>query len=282
MGITKFTILCDNTASSLFGIMGEHGFSMLIEKDNEKLLFDTGQGFTLTHNAAFLGIDLEEIKHVVISHGHYDHTGGLESLLNISKGFKLFLHPDCFLPKYASLPTGAGDKRVFIGMKYSREYLMGRGAEINMLQDFQEIIPGVFFSGEIPQEKEFSIQDTRLLAKIKDTIQPDPFKDDISLLVETDKGPVVVLGCAHAGVVNILRHLSQKTGLKDFYGIVGGTHLGFFPPGDSLNKILEELEKFSVKFIAPCHCTGPVAAAHCYHRFKERFEFVGAGWSREF
>jgi len=276
---TRFTLLCDNNASALFGVLGEHGFSMLIERGEEKVLFDTGQGFTLAHNAHVLGVDLREISHVVISHGHYDHTGGLEEVLHPSREISIHLHPHCFKPKYASLSPEA---QVFIGMKLSKEYIEGRRGRINTITEFKEVVPGIYFSGEIEQEEEFSIKDPRLLAEIDGKIQPDPFKDDISLLVETHSGPIVVLGCAHAGVVNILRHFSRETGLKKFHGIIGGTHLGFFPPGDALDNILKEMERFSLEFIAPCHCTGPVAAAHCHRRFGDRFEFVGAGWKRTF
>jgi len=102
---TKITILCENTAGSLFGLLGEHGFAALIEKNGEKILFDTGQGFTLKHNASILGINFKDITKIILSHGHYDHTGGLADALFPPRGTKVYLHPSCFVPKYAKLSS---------------------------------------------------------------------------------------------------------------------------------------------------------------------------------
>jgi 7,8-dihydropterin-6-yl-methyl-4-(beta-D-ribofuranosyl)aminobenzene 5'-phosphate synthase len=284
MGETKITILCENSAGALFGLTGEHGFSALIEKDGEKILFDTGQGYTLKHNASILGVDFKEINKIVISHGHYDHTGGLIDALYPPRGVEVYLHPDCFGPKYARIPTPQGERHVFIGIRFKKEFLESSlMARFIYLKEFKEIAKGIYFSGEIPKQEKYAIKDKRLVVKTEDgSFVEDPFNDDISLLIETQKGPVVLLGCAHSGVVNILRYLSDKTGYKEFYAVIGGTHLGFFPPGESLNHILDELERFSVKLIAVSHCTGPVAAAHCYMRFKDRFEFANVGWSKVF
>ncbi len=284
MSQTKITILCENVAGSMFGLIGEHGFSALIEKNGEKILFDTGQGFTLKHNASLLGVDFKEIDKIAISHGHYDHTGGLADALYPPRGAKVYLHPDCFGEKYAKIPTPIGDQHVFIGMKFRKELLEDSlKADFIFLKEYTEIGDGIYFSGEIPKKEEYAIKDTRLLIKTESgEFIEDPFNDDISLLIETDKGPVVLLGCAHSGVVNILRYLSEKTGYKEFYGVIGGTHLGFFPPGKALENILDELDRFSVKLVAVSHCTGPVAAAHCYMRFKDRFEFANVGWSKVF
>jgi len=281
---TKITILCENTAGAMFGLIGEHGFSALIEKDGEKILFDTGQGFTLKHNASILGVDFKEINKIVISHGHYDHTGGLMDALYPPRGAKVYLHPDCFGAKYAKLNTPKGTDYMYIGIKFKKEILEDSlKAEFVYLKEFTEISKGIYFSGEVPKEERFAIKDTRLVVRTDDgQYIEDPFNDDISLLIETDKGPVVLLGCAHSGVVNILRYFSKKTGYKKFYGVIGGTHLGFFPPGEELNNILDELERFSVELVAVSHCTGPVAASHCYMKFKERFEFANVGWSKEF
>lgn len=281
---TKITILCENTAGSMFGLTGEHGFSALIEKDGEKILFDTGQGFTLKHNTSILGVNFNEINKIVISHGHYDHTGGLADALYPPRGANVYLHPHCFVPKYAKLDTPMGPNYIYIGIRFKQELLEDSlKANFVYLKEFTEISKGIYFSGEVPKEEKFAIKDPRLLIKTNDgNYIEDPFHDDISLLIETDKGPVVLLGCAHSGVVNILRYFSKKTGHKKFYAVIGGTHMGFFPPGEALNNILDELERFSVELVAVSHCTGPVAAAHCYMRFKDKFEFANVGWTKEF
>ena len=281
---TKITILCDNTAASMFGLTAEHGFSALIEKDGEKILFDTGQGFTLKHNASLLRVDFKDINKNVISHGHYDHTGGLADALYPPRGANVYLHPDCFIPKYAKINTPSKENYTYIGIRFQKEFIVDSlKANLIYLKEFTEIAKGIYFSGQIPKDERFAIKDRRLLIKTEDgKFIEDPFNDDISLLIETDKGPVVLFGCAHSGVVNILRYFSEKTGHKKFHAVIGGTHLGFFPPGEALNNILDCFEEFSIELIAVSHCTGPVAAAHCYMRFKDKFEFANVGWSKSF
>jgi len=105
MGQTKITVLCENTAGGPMGLTGEHGFSALIEKNGQKILFDTGQGMSLANNAQVLGINLAQLKRVILSHGHYDHTGGLPSVLYPPRGVEVIAHPDIFSKKYAELET---------------------------------------------------------------------------------------------------------------------------------------------------------------------------------
>ena len=97
---TKITIMCENRAGATIGVMGEHGFSALIEKNNEKILVDTGQGLTLKANAKALKINLSDIKKIILSHGHFDHTGGLADLMPPKGIIDVYAHPDIFAPKY--------------------------------------------------------------------------------------------------------------------------------------------------------------------------------------
>jgi len=150
MGATKITVLCENRAGGLFGITGEHGFAALIEKDGEKLLMDTGQGMTLQGNATALGIDLTSINKISLSHGHYDHTGGLPFVLFPPRNVEIIAHPDIFDQKYVELDSPEGKQRHFIGIKFAREFLeSGLGAKFSMKKEYEEISPGIFFSGEI-------------------------------------------------------------------------------------------------------------------------------------
>ncbi|MFO8032693.1 MAG: MBL fold metallo-hydrolase [Desulfohalobiaceae bacterium] len=280
---TKISILCENTAGSMFGVTGEHGFSALVETGQDKILFDTGQGYTLLHNARILGVRLEEIAHIVLSHGHYDHTGGLAQALYPPRGVRVTAHPDVFQAKYAVLQTAAGQKSFYIGQPYSRDYLEGSlDCNWDLQRGFCELSPGVYFSGEVPRQQEFEVVDSRLQVLGENGLQPDPLLDDASLLLETDSGPVVLLGCAHAGVINILRHFSNKTGHSKFKAVIGGTHLGVLEPGQQLDNILSALDDFGLELVGVSHCTGPKAAAIAYQRFQERFAFAHAGWSAEF
>ncbi len=283
MGKVKITVLCENTASARIGITGEHGFAALIEKDGEKLLMDTGQGHSLLNNARVLGIDLTDVKKLVLSHGHFDHIGGLPQVLAPPRGVEIIAHPDIFNSKYAELDTPAGKNKVFIGMKFNQDWLEnGLKASFNFQKEFIEISNNIFYSGEVPRTTEFEHPDPRLLVKRNGSFEEDPLLDDISLLIETDKGPVILLGCAHAGTVNVMKHFSDKTGHEKFHAVIGGTHLGLLGNPKQLEKTMDAFDEFGVQKIAVSHCTGQEAAAVIWQRFGERFAFANAGWSVEF
>jgi 7,8-dihydropterin-6-yl-methyl-4-(beta-D-ribofuranosyl)aminobenzene 5'-phosphate synthase len=281
MAKTKITVLCENTAWRPMGITGEHGFCALIEGEGKRILFDTGQGMSLGRNARVLGVNLAEIETVVLSHGHYDHTGGLPAVLHPPRGVDVIAHPEIFAEKYAVYDDGGGERNVFIGIKYTRPYLEETlGARFRLIREFTEIASGVYFSGEVARETSFEHPDKRLKVRQNGKMVDDPLRDDISLLIETDEGPVIVLGCAHAGVVNVMNHFCNKTGYDGFRAVIGGTHLGFMAgPGDQLARSMDAFDHYRVGLIAVSHCTGQAAAALCYARFKERFAFASAGWS---
>ncbi|MFH1156553.1 MAG: MBL fold metallo-hydrolase [Pseudomonadota bacterium] len=283
MSLTTITVLCENRAGGLIGITGEHGFAALIEKDDRKILLDTGQGMTLKTNADALGKPLSQVSTVVISHGHYDHTGGLPQVLAPPRGVEIIAHPDIFTEKYAQLPSAQGPLTFHIGIRFQKAFLEGGlGARFNFQTRFTEISPGIFFSGEVPRVTDFERPDSMLKVKQGDVLVDDPLLDDASLLIETDSGPVILTGCAHAGIVNTMEHFREKTGHTRFHAVIGGTHLGFMGISPQLEKSLDAFERFGVDLIAVSHCTGNEAAAICYNRFKDRFAFANAGWTRSF
>lgn len=279
---SKITILCENRAGLTEGIIGEHGFCALVEKNGEKLILDTGQGLSLIHNAHTLGIRLDNLSKIVLSHGHYDHTGGLEKLPVQENRVDIIAHPDLFNPKYSLKKGSHGDKYKFIGMKQTREALESRlNARFVFLTRFTPLTDQIFYSGEIPRITDFEALDSRLLVKHPEGYRTDHMQDDASLLIETLSGPVILTGCAHAGIVNVMEHFSHHTGHKTFYAVIGGTHLGFLNSLDQLEKTMDAFDRFQVQRLALSHCTGNEAAAACYHRFKERFAFANAGWTME-
>lgn len=279
MASTTITILCENRAAEMMGIMGEHGFSALVEKNGRKLLLDTGQGLTLRNNARVLSVDLNTIDKVALSHGHLDHTGGLSELFFPRRNVAVVAHPDVFIPKYAELMQGDTPVRFFIGIKDDRLFLEeNRGLSFHLTKDYEEIEPGIFFSGQIPRVTDYEKPDAHLKVKQSDDFVQDPLLDDSSLLIETDAGPVILTGCAHSGIVNVMEHFKAKSGHDRFHAVIGGTHLGFLGLGEQLEQTLEAFDRFKVQKIAVSHCTGNEAAAICHHRFKDRFAFANAGW----
>jgi len=279
----KITILCENRAGLTKNIIGEHGFSAIVEKVGQKILFDTGQGLGLELNAKTLGIDLSQIDIIILSHGHYDHTGGLLKLLPFRKKTRVICHPEVFGPKYSHKKENVAEPFKYIGPPYSKNVLKeDPNCELILQKDFKKISDQVFFSGQISRVAGFEIKDEGLKLKHQTGFSDDPFFDDISLLIETRKGPVILTGCAHSGIVNIMKHFENLTGHKQFHAVIGGTHLGFSSSEDQLEKTMDAFETYNLDLIAVSHCTGNEASAICYNRFKEKFAFANAGWDVKF
>ncbi|MCP4020350.1 MAG: MBL fold metallo-hydrolase [Desulfobacteraceae bacterium] len=280
---TKITILCENRAGLPLGILGEHGFSALIEKGGEKILLDTGQGMALDANANTLGMDLSQINTIVISHGHYDHTGGLAFFKNTKQDMRIIAHPQIFEDKFILKEIDGKKQPISIGMKFSKQELESKmNATVLLQKQFTQISPGIFFSGEVPRVTDFEKNDPKLLVKSNDNFIQDTVIDDSSLLIETGSGPVILTGCAHSGIVNTMLHFQKKAKVDKFHAVIGGTHLGFLDSPAQLEKTIQAFKDFHLDLIAVSHCTGDIPAAVCYHEFREKFAFANAGWSKQF
>lgn len=272
----KITTLSDNTAAMRRGLLAEHGFSLYLEAGDTRLLFDTGQSVSAAHNAKLLGIDLAAVP-VALSHGHFDHTGGLAGILEKTGPRTVFCHPDVFAPKYGKM---YGMER-FIGIPESRADLERLGAEFNISKQARQIGECIWLTGEIPRITDYEKPENYLL--VMDPIKRvDPLRDDQALVLETKKGLLIILGCAHAGLINTIEHARKITGKEEIAGIVGGTHLGF-PEGDKsagkirLTKTIRALKGYDIRLLAVSHCTGLEAAAAFFMEFGESFVFNNAG-----
>ena len=262
----KITTLCENNvAQSGKRLIGEHGLSFFIEAGDRRILFDTGQNLALANNAEVLGIDLGSIDTVVLSHGHYDHSGGLKSLLDCNTNFTLYAHPDVFDPKV----KGSGDKHKYIGIPVDRKVLEQKGIKIQLDKDPVPIAPGITTTGEIPLENDFEGVEPIFYLKQGDDYGTDTLADDRALILDTEKGWVVLLGCSHRGVVNTLNHVTQITGRHTIHAILGGLHLGQASDA-KLEKIVDHLQAFELEKIGVGHCTGPKAFLALANAFKEK------------
>ena len=270
----RITVLCENSVIIPFGVVGEHGFAAFVETPEGNFLFDTGQGKGILQNSIILNKDLSTIKYLVISHGHYDHTMGIPQVLLKKAPLDIYAHPDIFLNRYwikDNMPPK------FIGIPFKKEYLESIGANFIFKRDFFEIENGVYLSGEIPMETSFEKVDVnmKVLTNEGNFVQ-DNLKDDYSLAIDTSKGLVILLGCAHAGMVNILNHFIEKTGKDKIYAVIGGTHLGFASP-EQMENTLKVLDKYKIEKLGVSHCTGLANSATLFNILKERFFFASVG-----
>ncbi len=272
---TRITILCDNTVGPLSGTLGEHGFAALVEYDGGALLFDTGGGATLLPNAERMRRELRGVP-VVLSHGHRDHTGGLLPLLQHAGGREVHAHPGVFAARYA---LRKGEPPRAIGMPHDETLFREHGARFVLESGFREIGPGVFLTGEVPRTTVFEQGDGGLFRDDAGQV-PDPLPDDQSLVIGTEKGLVLVLGCCHAGIVNTIEHARARTGIADIYAVIGGTHLGF-SAAHQLEETVRRLRSYRIRKLCGSHCTGFAGAARLAREFPGAYYPACVGYTLE-
>ncbi len=266
MDTLRITTLVENTAGGR-GLLGEHGFSLWIEYDKKKILFDAGQGYVLKKNAKLLGIDLNSADGIVLSHGHYDHSGGLFKL-DCLAGKTIFTHQGSLLPKYSRhLDSSVHD----IGMQPAgREKL-----NFKFNDKPAELFKRFHLTGAIPRNTDFENTGGQFFCD-KECRKVDNLIDDQAAFIETGAGLVVILGCAHSGVINTLEYISKLTGSYDIHTLIGGMHLGSASK-ERMNKTIKALKKFKIENIYPAHCTGFRAGARLMQEFPESCKICRVG-----
>jgi 7,8-dihydropterin-6-yl-methyl-4-(beta-D-ribofuranosyl)aminobenzene 5'-phosphate synthase len=272
---TTVTILCDNYVGKS-GLIGEHGFCVMIERGTEKYLWDTSPGMSLPHNLRALGKNLKGLNGIVLSHGHYDHTGGLKWAVQESGRVEVVAHPAIFSHNIALNRKNSSEAPHYVGCPYSRQELEELGAVFHFVKHTKKIYSGMRIITEIDRVDSQLPYDPHLIIPKGNKFVPDPMEDDTSLLLEIDGSPILLLGCAHAGVLNILDHVKHKMGIHKLSAVLGGTHL-MFSDTHGIQAVMDRLEDFSVDLIGVSHCTGFKAAVELAHHFRKRFVIGSAG-----
>lgn len=245
----KIIVLNDNFAGKK--CRSEHGLSFLIEAD-KKILFDTGQSNMFAKNAKILDISLDDVEFVVLSHGHFDHGNGLKYL----KNKKLICHSDCFIKRYKK------ENGKYVGLPLALEEAK-KNYELILSKKPYKISETITFLGEIPRVNEFESKTTDFY---KDGGYDDFVNDDSAITIKSNKGLIVIAGCSHAGICNILEYAQVVNKTKNIYAVVGGFHLK--KADDITRKTIDYFKKEKIKKIYPSHCTGLAALSMFYQAFK--------------
>ena len=237
-------------------------------------MFDTGESISAAHNAEILGVDLSKIDTIVLSHGHFDHTGGLPSLLaQIGHEVTIIAHPDIWAPKYNRSP---GRPERYIGIPYTREELEALGAKFNLTTESVKIDEDILTTGEVPMITDFETIDSNLYVKTEDGWQPDELLDDQGIMIKTSQGLVVIPGCAHRGLINTLHQARKITGIDKMYLVVGGAHL-INASDEQIWQTISALNEMGVQKLATCHCTGMRANILLSQTFGKNFILNSTG-----
>ncbi len=265
------TTLSENTAG--YGFLGEWGLSILVEADGKKVLMDAGAGISTVYNAERMGIDMASIDTIVLSHGHADHTGGLRDVLNKCKGAEVICHPDLWSAKHVGF--GAENYRC-IEAPFSREELEKFGARFTISREPVSISEHITTTGEIQMVTDYEKVDGNLFIKNPGSMSPDDLDDDLALVINADFGLVVILGCAHRGMINTLRQAQRITGKDNVYAVIGGAHL-IFANEERIERTIADLNDMGIKKLGVSHCTGFTASARLAQEFPGIFFLNNAG-----
>jgi len=268
------TVLVENSVHRR-GLLAEHGLAFHLQVGQDSLLFDTGQTDLILANARALGLDLAGLGGIALSHGHYDHTGGLPDVLQLAPHAMVFAHPQALGSHLARNPDGTTRS---VGMPpLSLATLRDRSVPPGLSQSPREILPGIHLTGEIPRGNDFEEVGGPFVRDEEGT--PDDLEDDQAMFFDTPTGLVVVLGCGHAGVINTLHYVRQLTDDRPVRAVLGGMHLLAAGPR-RMQRTVEAFRELGIPQLAPAHCTGPAAVAQLWSQFAcvpcsvgSRFEF---------
>lgn len=264
----KITTLMEDNSGVDSRLYNEHGLSFYIEIDGIKILFDTGKSGDFIKNAELLKVDLNKLKYVLLSHGHYDHSGGFRKLVDkVENSYELIVGEKFFNKKYKVIE---GKKYKYIGNSFDEEFVNEKNIEIKYIkEDIFHITENIMIFSNFKKSNDFEMINEKFQIKQDENYVLDDFGDEIVLVVKSEKGLIVILGCSHVGVVNILEAIVERTGMP-IYSIIGGTHL---VEADELrlNGTIKFLKEKDIQVLALCHCTGENAVREIQHEFQDRF-----------
>lgn len=276
------TVLAEDSVPYESPLLGQHGLSLWVEAlgpgGRRRILVDVGQNHeALLYNAERLGIDLADVDAVVLTHCHYDHTKGVTALVRATgrRDLPVIAHPSLFRPHFVVRPF---IEHVGVMDGDGPEELADAGARLLLTADPLPLMDGLITTGEVPRQTDFESPGIDLFT-LDDAgrLKEDAVMDDLSLLAVVEgQGLVVLTGCSHAGIVNIVRHGLALTGSHELAAVIGGLHL-VEADESRIDRTVAALEALHPKLVAAGHCTGFRAQAALYGTFKAAFQTLGSG-----
>ncbi len=247
----EIRVLLDNEAEKT-ELKTEHGISVHINVYGKKILFDTGQTGGFAANAERLGVDLSKVDYLVISHGHYDHAGGIPEFLDLNSKALIYIHKEAFKERYSIRENSCR----YIGIRDNlKKRLKTHEAErLRLIKGETMLTPETGITGGIPRNNGFEDAGGPFFLDTEGR-EPDSIPDDMSMWITWGKEIIVICGCCHSGIVNTLNRIKKITDASQIKGIIGGLHL-INADENRLENTVKNLKTLSPDFIAPCHCTG--------------------------
>lgn len=268
------TTLIENNPDDKNELYFEHGLSMLIEAEGMRILFDTGQSGNFIKNAISMNKDLSNLDVVIISHGHYDHSGGFEKLVNENYVIpKLIVGEEFFCDKFKK--EGEQEYK-HNGNSFDEEFLVDNHIPVMKIHEEMTYLSNhIVVFHHFASVNEFEIRNSRFYIYENGTYVLDDFHDEIALGIITEKGLVVVVGCSHFGIINILNSIKERLKMP-IYAVVGGTHL-MEADETRLHRTIEAMKNSKIQMVAVSHCTGDMGIQRIRNEFGEYFIYNNTG-----
>lgn len=271
----KISILVDDRAGE--GLEAEHGLSILLETDGRRILFDTGPGAVVRRNAEKLGVELDTVDTIILSHGHYDHTGGIPFVTRGRADVDLYFHPGASIPRWSIDARGA--RTVGMPEEALNAVRAMPGERVHPVLDTTYVADRVGVVAPIRRTTRFEDAGGPFFLD-SEAAAPDPIEDDLAMWIETPGGVLLIVGCCHAGIVNTLKHVTALTGTQQVNAVIGGLHL-LHAGEQRLQRTLQSLPKLvnlsSEPAMILCHCTGDRAISELQSAFGNTVAVAGSG-----
>lgn len=258
----KITALMEN-AGDRPGILTEHGLSIYVETDRHKILFDSGQSDAFVKNAETLGIRLDDIDTAVLSHGHFDHSGGLKGFLEVNQKAEIYMQRGAFIPHYN--PLGK-----YIGVDLSLQ----ENSRIHYVDDSLEIDEELKLETYHDRSVFLPVQTYGMTEEHDGVRTADRFLHEQYLIVKEGSQKVLLSGCSHRGIYNIIQWAADE----QVQTVIGGFHFMKLEPGDfcQMDSTAEKLLEYPVKYYT-CHCTGLLQYQYLKEKMGDRLRYLEAG-----